>query len=77
MSRPPGREIAIHKLLLGTHAYGEEEAPKEPNYLMIGEVSLPLPEATIDARLYDDEKQEVVSLILTTDLPTFVYVQMF
>ena len=48
------KQISVHKLLLGTHTSGNEQ-----NYLMVGEVSLPTPDATIDARKYDDERQEV------------------
>ena len=48
-------ESNIHKLLLGTHT-----SNSEPNYLLVAEVLLPVPEAEIDARKYDDEKGEVV-----------------
>lgn len=52
------REVSSHKLLLGTHTSNEE-----PNYLMVAEVLLPLPEAEIDARTYDDQRGEVVCSI--------------
>uniref|UniRef100_A0A7S1UI47 Histone-binding protein RBBP4 N-terminal domain-containing protein n=1 Tax=Phaeomonas parva TaxID=124430 RepID=A0A7S1UI47_9STRA len=48
-----GKDVAEHKLILGTHTSGEM------NYLMLAHVHLPLPEAEIDARRYDDEKGEV------------------
>eukprot|EP01038_Epipyxis_sp_PR26KG_P004036 gene4036-5773_t len=48
------RDVNIHKLILGTHTSGEEQ-----NYLMIADVLLPLPDADIDARKYDDERGEV------------------
>ena len=51
---PTGRDVGLHKLLLGTHTSGGE-----PNYLQIAEVALPLPNAVIDARKYDDDKGEV------------------
>lgn len=54
VTRPTDREISIHKLLLGTHTSGSD-----PNYLMIADVLLPLPDAEIDARKYDDERGEV------------------
>ena len=50
------RETNVHKLLLGTHT-----SNSEPNYLMVADVTLPSPEAEIDARKYDDERGEVVS----------------
>jgi histone-binding protein RBBP4 len=49
------RDVSSHKLLLGTHTSNEE-----PNYLMVAEVLLPLPETEIDARTYDDQRGEVV-----------------
>ena len=54
---PSDRPVSIHKMLLGTHTSGDE-----PNYLMVAEVVLPLPGAEVDARRFDDEKQEVVLL---------------
>jgi len=48
-----GREVTEHKLILGTHTSGES------NFLMLANVHLPLPEAEIDARKYDDERGEV------------------
>lgn len=51
---PADRQVSMHKLLLGTHTSGSET-----NYLMVAEVTLPLPETEVDARRYDDEKQEV------------------
>lgn len=35
--RPPGKDHAIHKMILGTHVNDDSN---EPNYLMIAEVSL-------------------------------------
>jgi histone-binding protein RBBP4 len=52
------RETNVHKLLLGTHT-----SNSEPNYLMVADVTLPSPEAEIDARKYDDERGEVVSVL--------------
>jgi histone-binding protein RBBP4 len=49
-------ESNIHRMLLGTHT-----SNSEPNYLMVADVTLPTPEAEIDARKYDDERGEVVS----------------
>mmetsp|Transcript_28359 Transcript_28359/g.28652 ORF Transcript_28359/g.28652 Transcript_28359/m.28652 type:complete len:448 (-) Transcript_28359:199-1542(-) len=54
VTRPVDKDISIHRLLLGTHASGTD-----PNYLMVAEVMLPLPETEIDARKYDDERGEV------------------
>lgn len=48
------KEVSYQKLLLGTHT-----SNSEPNYLLIADVVLPLPEAEIDARNYDDQKNEV------------------
>lgn len=48
-----------HKFILGTQSDGVE-----PNYLMIGEVLLPSENVEIDARKFDDERSEVVSLSL-------------
>lgn len=44
----------VHRLILGTHTSGTE-----PNYLMVADVTLPSPDAEIDARKYDDERGEV------------------
>ena len=52
--RPSDRDVSIHKMLLGTHTSGSE-----PNYLLVTEVTLPLPDAEVDARHYDDERGEV------------------
>jgi hypothetical protein len=52
--RPTGVEYETHKLLLGTHTSGEEQ-----NYLMVVSVNLPKEDAEIDARKYNDEKEEV------------------
>ena len=56
---PADRPVSIHKMLLGTHT-----SEGEPNYLMFAEVVLPLPGAEVDARRFDDEKQEVVNQFL-------------
>ena len=55
VKRSADGESNIHKLLLGTHT-----SNSEPNYLMVADVTLPSPEAEIDARKYDDERGEVV-----------------
>mmetsp|Transcript_9888 Transcript_9888/g.10392 ORF Transcript_9888/g.10392 Transcript_9888/m.10392 type:complete len:445 (+) Transcript_9888:21-1355(+) len=52
--RQPDKDVSLHKLLLGTHTSNDE-----PNYLMVADVLLPLPEAEIDARAYDDQRGEV------------------
>jgi histone-binding protein RBBP4 len=49
-----GNTEILHKMVLGTHT-----SDSEPNYLMVAEVTLPSPEAEIDARKYDDERGEV------------------
>ena len=51
---PADKPVSVHKMVLGTHTSGDE-----PNYLMVAEVTLPLPGAEVDARRFDDEKQEV------------------
>ena len=43
----------MHRCILGTHTNDGEQ-----NYLMIGEVRLPLEDTEIDARKYDDERGE-------------------
>lgn len=53
-TKPIGKGISIHRMLLGTHTSNDE-----PNYLMIADVALPLASTEIDARKYDDEKGEV------------------
>ena len=40
MSRPPNKDISIHKLLLGTHSFSEDPSIAEPNFLMIADVSI-------------------------------------
>ena len=59
VKRSADGESNIHKLLLGTHT-----SNSEPNYLMVADVTLPSPEAEIDARKYDDERGEVVNVSL-------------
>jgi histone-binding protein RBBP4 len=54
VTKPSGKDISIHKMLLGTHTSNNEQ-----NYLMIAEVALPTAESEIDVRKYDDEKGEV------------------
>lgn len=41
-------------MVMGTHTSGSEQ-----NYLMIAEVQLPLEDSELDARQYDDERNEV------------------
>jgi len=50
---PPNKDYAVHRVVLGTHTNDGEQ-----NYLMIGEVRLPLEDTEIDARQYDDERGE-------------------
>ena len=52
--RPPEQDFSVHKMILGTHTSSGEQ-----NYLMIAEAQLPLPDAEIDARQYDDSRAEV------------------
>ena len=47
------RECSAQKLILGTHTSEHEQ-----NYLMIAEVELPLENAEVDGREYDDESGE-------------------
>ncbi|KAJ1422523.1 WD40-repeat-containing domain protein [Ochromonadaceae sp. CCMP2298] len=47
-------DVNIHKLILGTHT-----SDGEPNYLMIGEIKLPLPTVDVDAKNFEDEKGEM------------------
>ena len=48
-----GKDHSLHRLVLGTHTTDGEQ-----NYLMIAEARLPNEDAEIDARKYDDERQE-------------------
>ena len=48
------KDYSKQKLILGTHTSDNEQ-----NYLMIAEVQLPLEDSELDARQYDDERQEV------------------
>mmetsp|Transcript_16441 Transcript_16441/g.35544 ORF Transcript_16441/g.35544 Transcript_16441/m.35544 type:complete len:418 (+) Transcript_16441:210-1463(+) len=50
----PGKDYSKQKLILGTHTSDGEQ-----NYLMIAEVQLPLEDSELDARQYDDERNEV------------------
>jgi len=49
----PGKDYSIHRLVLGTHTTDGEQ-----NYLMIAEAKLPNEDAEVDARKYDDERNE-------------------
>jgi histone-binding protein RBBP4 len=49
-----GRDFSKQKLILGTHT-----SEGEQNYLMIAEVQLPLEDAEIDPRQYEEERGEV------------------
>ncbi|GMI38016.1 hypothetical protein TrRE_jg8806 [Triparma retinervis] len=51
--RDSGKEYNEHSLLLGTHTTDEQ------NYLMVANVTLPKEDTEIDARAYNDEKEEV------------------
>lgn len=55
------KEYSIQRLLLGTHTSGDEQ-----NHLMIAEVRLPLEEAAIDPRKYDDQTGGMLTLSPTT-----------
>lgn len=50
----PEHDYSVQKLVLGTHT-----SENEQNYLMLAEVQLPLEESELDARQYDDERNEV------------------
>ena len=50
---PAGKDYSVQRLILGTHTNDGEQ-----NYLMLGEVHLPLEDTEIDARKYDDERGE-------------------
>ena len=50
---PAGLHYSVQRLILGTHTNDGEQ-----NYLMLGEVHLPLEDTEIDARKYDDERGE-------------------
>jgi len=50
---PPGKEYSVQRLLLGTHTSDNEQ-----NYVMLADVQLPLEDAEIDSRQYEDEKAE-------------------
>lgn len=52
--RSEGADFSVHRLLLGTHT-----SQGEQNYLLVANVNLPLPDAEIDVRKYDDEKNEL------------------
>jgi hypothetical protein len=48
------QDCSKQKMVMGTHTSGSEQ-----NYLMIAEVQLPLEDSELDARQYDDERNEV------------------
>lgn len=48
------KEFSVQRLVLGTHTSDAEQ-----NYLMIAKVHLPIEDANIDPRKYDDQKGEV------------------
>eukprot|EP00798_Chlamydomonas_sp_ICE-L_P001886 gene1886-33302_t len=50
----PDKDYSKQKLIMGTHTSDGEQ-----NYLMIGEVQLPTEDSELDARQYDDERNEV------------------
>ncbi|KAG5192291.1 WD40-repeat-containing domain protein [Tribonema minus] len=54
VSSLPDKDYETHKLILGTHTEQNEQ-----NYLMIATVNLPKEDTEIDARKYDDERDEV------------------
>ena len=49
--RQSNKEFSVQRLILGTHTSDAEQ-----NYLMIAKVHLPLDDANIDPRKYDDQK---------------------
>ena len=49
----PGKDYNEHSMIIGTHT-----AEGEQNYLMVASASLPTMSAEIDAREYNDEKEE-------------------
>ena len=50
-------DLVNHKLILGTQS--DESAEAEANYLMIADVLLPSPDAPVDARSHNKEKNEL------------------
>ena len=54
VTKTPGEDLEVHKMILGTHTSAGEQ-----NHLMVANVDLPSPDAEVDARKYDDEKGEL------------------
>ena len=54
VQKPEGKDYYTNTLIAGTHT-----SENEPNYLMRVEVQLPLEDAEMDARQYDDDVGEV------------------
>jgi len=54
VTRVEGEGMEVHKVILGTHTSNGEQ-----NHLMIATVSLPSPDAEVDARKYEDERGEL------------------
>ncbi|KAA8585685.1 hypothetical protein FQN60_004379 [Etheostoma spectabile] len=52
VSRPEGKDYAVHRLVLGTHTSDEQ------NHLVIASVQVPNDDAQFDASHYDSEKGE-------------------
>lgn len=50
----PGKDYAVHRLLLGTHTSGNDQ-----NYLKIATVQVPLSATDLDLSKYDDDKGEI------------------
>lgn len=50
-SRVEGTDLAEHKMILGTHT-----SDAERNHLMIATLRLPVEDAEVDVRKYDDEQ---------------------
>eukprot|EP00035_Acanthoeca_spectabilis_P000938 m.76391 g.76391 ORF g.76391 m.76391 type:complete len:430 (+) comp10522_c0_seq1:81-1370(+) len=53
VTRPDGKDYAVHRLLHGTHT-----TEGEANHLVISDVQLPREEAHVDSRKYDEDKGE-------------------
>uniref|UniRef100_A0A2K5Y4P6 Histone-binding protein RBBP4-like N-terminal domain-containing protein n=1 Tax=Mandrillus leucophaeus TaxID=9568 RepID=A0A2K5Y4P6_MANLE len=52
VTRPEGKDFSIHRLVLGTHTWDEQ------NHLVIASVQLPNDDAQFDVSHYDSEKRE-------------------
>lgn len=75
MHRQSNKEFSEQKLILGTHTSDAEQ-----NYLMIAKVHLPIEDANIDPRKYDDQKGgniQQISLLNFFFFANFIYLFIF